>query len=321
MQGNRCIWKMILSQPSCWLPGCGLGNFHFAILPAYRSEPTAWFYHAENIYVELLAEFGVVGFTIGLLGLGWLALRIRWCVVAGRRGAPTFVATTLTVSAVALQSLVDFSLIIPSICLPLAALVGCFLGRSCCSDFGNKPTRSEHRSRNRDAAARRTDGRNASARPWSRVASSVVLLALILTSIWVSGKPLSGFAFAEQLNAQLSKLEKSGRNKSWHNAGQLLESIDFAQVERFADHPEVNLQIGRLLQAFAGESFEKELKWPADVTAAQRTALSEPANIAAAFRAKHDPRMLALRELASQLPQQIEALKRSAARMAAAASL
>ena len=121
--------------------------------------------------------------------------------------------------------------------------------------------------------------------------------------------------------AQLSKLEKSGRNKSWQSAGQVLESVDIAQLERFADHPEVNLQIGRLLQAFVGASFEKELKWPEDVTAAQRTALSEPANIAAAFRAKNDPRLLALRELASQLPQQIEALKRSATRMAAAASV
>jgi hypothetical protein len=83
----------------------------------------------------------------------------------------------------------------------------------------------------------------------------------------------------------------------------------------------VNLQIGRLLQAFAGESFENELKWPEAVTAAQRATLSEPANIAAAFRAKNDPRMSALRELAAELPQQIEALKRSAVRMAASASV
>ena len=319
--GRILVWEMILSQPSCWLPGCGLGNFHFAILPAYQSEPTAWFYHAENIYIELLAEFGVIGFALGMMGLGWLVLRIRWCVLAGQRAAPTFVATTLTVSAVALQSLVDFSLIIPSICLPLAALVGCFLGRSYCSDFGNKPARSEHRKRDRDFPERRTEGRLAIASGGSNAASSVALLVLILFSIWIGTKPLNGFAFAEQLNTQLSMLEKSARNEHWQGAGQLLASIDIAQVERFADHPEVNLQIGRLLQAFVGESFEKALKWPENVTAAQRTTLSEPANIAASFRAKNDPRMLELRNLASQLPQQVEALKRSAVRMAAAASV
>ena len=106
--GRFTVWQMILSEPSCWIPGCGLGNFHFAILPTYRNEPTAWFYHAENIYIELLAELGVIGFAIGMAGIAWLLLRIRWCVVSGRHGAPTFVATILAVSAVGLQNLVDF---------------------------------------------------------------------------------------------------------------------------------------------------------------------------------------------------------------------
>lgn len=315
------VWKMILTQPSCWLPGCGLGNFHFAILPTYRSEPSAWFYHAENIYIELLVEFGVVGFAIGLAGLAWLMWRIRWCVVTGRRAAPTFVATTLTVSAVVLQSLVDFSLIIPSICLPLAALVGCFLGRSSCSDFGKNPKRSEHRKKDNGNAYRRGERPNKSATRRSTVATSSALLSLILFSIWVGAKPLSGFAFAEQLNSQMSELEKSRRNKTGQATGQLIQAIDVARADRFSDHPEVNLQIGRLLQAFAGERFASELKWPSNVTDAQKTALSEPANIAAAYRAKNDPRLLALRELTTQLPQQVEALRRSAVRMAAAASV
>ena len=63
--GRIDVWRMILSAPSCWIPGCGLGNFHLAILPTYRQGPSAWFYHAENVYIELLAEFGLLGFAIG----------------------------------------------------------------------------------------------------------------------------------------------------------------------------------------------------------------------------------------------------------------
>jgi len=319
--GRFTVWQMILSQPSCWLPGCGLGNFHFAILPAYRNEPMGWFYHAENIYIELLAEFGIIGFAIGMAGLAWLMLRIRWCVVTGRRAAPTFVATTLSVSAVALQSFVDFSLIIPAICLPLAALVGCFLARSYCPDYGKKPKHSELRKTDQRKSGGREPGPIRSESNWTTGPSSVALLCLILFSIWVAAKPLAGYAFAEQLNGQLNQLEKSDRKKTGQAIGQLIKEIDIAQVERFANHPEVNLQIGRLLQAFAGVSFAEKLNWPANVTANDKAMLSEPSNIAAAYRAKSDPRMSALRELTKELPQQIEALRRSAVRMAVAASV
>lgn len=318
--GRIIAWKMILSQTSSWLPGCGLGNFHFAILPAYRGEPMPWFYHAENIYIELLTEFGVIGFVIGMTGLAWLMWRIRWCVVTGRRSAPTFIATTLSVSAVALQSLVDFSLIIPAIGLSLATLVGCFLGRSYCIDFAKKPKGS--RSRNKNRAENRSEATIDLPRRWPTIASSGALMSLILFSIWVASEPLNGFAFAERLSGQLNRLERSvGKQKTDQGASQLITAIEIAQVERFANHPEVNLQIGRLLQEFAKEGFASQLKWPANITETQKAALSEPVNVAAAFRAKKDPRMLALREATMQLPQQIEALKRSAKRMAAAASV
>ncbi len=324
--GRFLVWQMILSNPSCWLPGCGLGNFHFAILPAYRGEPTAWFYHAENIYIELLAEFGIIGFAIGMAGLAWLFFRIRWCVKTGRQAAPTFVATTLSVSAVALQNLVDFSLIIPAICLPLAALVGCFLSRSYCPDYGRKPKHEKLRKTDHRQSGGREQGRSTPESTWTNVASSVALLSLVLFALWVGATPLAGYAFAEQLNGQLRQFAKSSPNqsgvgKAGAEIGRLVEGIDVAQAERFADHPEVNLEIGLLLQAFARETFLEKLNWPPNVTAEDIKTLSEPANIAAAYRATGDPRMAALQELTKQLPQQIEALRRSAFRMAAAASV
>ncbi len=199
---------MVLSQPSCWLPGCGLGNFHFAILPAYRAEPSAWFYHAENLYIELLAEMGIVGFVIGLIGLIWLILRIRWCVVTGRRGAPTFIATTLAVAAVALQSLVDFSLIIPSVFIPLAALVGCFLARTYSPEFGKKSGRSDQRKKAQRGSDQRTEKELPSNSLWSGIPTSIALLSLVLFSIWIGSQPLQGFAFAEQLNSEIGDLQQ-----------------------------------------------------------------------------------------------------------------
>jgi O-antigen ligase len=319
--GRFTVWQMLLSQPSCWLPGCGLGNFHFAILPAYRGAPTAWFYHAENIYLELLAEFGIVGLSIGLFGIGWLLLRIRWCVVTGRRSAPSFVAATLAVTAVGLQSLVDFSLIIPAICLPLATLVGCFLGRSFCIDYGKRPKHGETRGSTKRTSGGSVQKRTGPVSAWGTTPTTIGLVSLVLFSIWVSAKPLAGFAFAEKLNRQLSQLDKSSQKKMGQRVKQLIEAIDVTQAERFADHPEVNLQIGRLLQEFAGDVFAEQLQWPAETTVREKATLSEPANIAAAYRAKSDPRMATMRELSQQLPQQIESLRRSAYRMAAAASV
>ena len=66
------LWSMAFSQPSCWLLGSGLGTFHFALLPLYDTPQTTWFYHAENIYVELASGAGVATLLIALAGLLWL---------------------------------------------------------------------------------------------------------------------------------------------------------------------------------------------------------------------------------------------------------
>ena len=201
--GRFTVWRMILTASWIWLPGCGLGNFHFAILPTYV-EPTAWFYHAENVYLEILAEFGIVGFVISAVGLGWLLLRIRWCVMQGRRAAPSFVATVLATAGVGLQSLVDFSLILPAIFLSLSVLVGCFISRSYCSDFGKKNKRSSHRRKTRDSAdALEVSDEAPSVR--GTMLSTAAIAIIVLTATWGGFKPLSGFAFAEQIESRLKR--------------------------------------------------------------------------------------------------------------------
>ncbi len=122
------LWKMALSQPSAWLLGSGLGTFHFAVLPAYPTPQTAWFYHAENIYIELASDAGMVTLLIGMAGLLWLIWQLLSQPSQSNTSRATRLACLFGVLAVALQNLVDFSLMLPAVFLPLACLIGAYLG-------------------------------------------------------------------------------------------------------------------------------------------------------------------------------------------------
>ncbi len=318
--GRFLVWQMLLGAPWIWLPGCGLGNFHFAILPTYV-EPTAWFYHAENIYLEVLAEFGVVGFGISMFGIGWLLWRVRCCVTQGRRAAPTFIAVVFAGAAIGLQGLVDFSLVLPAVFIPTAVLVGCFIQRSYSSDFGKKANRKpKHRRKMRDSAdpveAEPTQA------PQTAVVPTLVLATVVFVAIGSGWSSFSGFVFAEQIDGQLENVFKSGGKDNVASAEKILQELDPARVAKFASHPEVNLSIGRVYQRFVAESLERQLKWPPEITASAKSSLSEPASVSAAFRAgEGDAPLRELRELTLALPQQLEAIRRSAVRMSAAASV
>ncbi len=319
--GRFLVWKMILSAPWIWLPGCGMGNFHFAILPTYV-EPTAWFYHAENIYLEVLAEFGVIGFAIAMCGIGWLLWRVRCCVTEGRRAAPSFIAVVFAGAAIGLQGLVDFSLVLPAVFIPMAVLVGCFIERSYSSDFGKKANRnSKHRRKLRDSA----DPIVALPIPAFRqttLVAALAIAAIVLAAIGSGWQSFSGFVFAEQIDEQLKNVFQAGDRDKDISAKKILQELDTARVAKFVSHPEVNLSIGRVYQRFAAESFERHLKWPSELTALAKSSLSEPASVSAAFRAGNAESYLEqLRDLTLALPQQLEAIRRSAVRMSAAASV
>ncbi|MCA9134714.1 MAG: O-antigen ligase family protein, partial [Planctomycetales bacterium] len=122
------LWRMVLTQPSCWLLGSGLGTFHFAVLPAYDKPQSAWFYHAESVYVELLSNAGLLVLLAVLGGLSWLLWQLLGRTPRSTLARAARLACMFSVLAVALQSFVDFSLILPAVFLPLAALTGAFLG-------------------------------------------------------------------------------------------------------------------------------------------------------------------------------------------------
>ncbi len=114
------LWQSILSHSEFWLTGSGHGTFHFAVLTCDFPFRTGWFMHAENLYVEAMTTFGLVSLFVfaGLLGF-------LYCQMHQTNDRHVMhIAALFPICAIAAQSMVDFSLILPGLFIPIAALVG-----------------------------------------------------------------------------------------------------------------------------------------------------------------------------------------------------
>jgi O-antigen ligase len=112
--------------------GTGLGTFGFAAGPYFQNDRNKYFAHAENEYVEMLVEGGVVGLGLALAGLVGIAQRARRAL----RNAPSASERALIlgvcsgVAAVLLQCVGDFGLHVPGVSVPLVIFCAhlCHLG-------------------------------------------------------------------------------------------------------------------------------------------------------------------------------------------------
>jgi O-antigen ligase len=97
------------------LVGTGLGSFHDALPRVKRVHGVQRIEHAENEYVEVLADTGVAGLGLALAGAGLLFARSGAAV---RRSPPVTrglaMGALAGLTALAVHSLVDFDLRIPS---------------------------------------------------------------------------------------------------------------------------------------------------------------------------------------------------------------
>lgn len=88
----RKAWLMFLDAP---VLGVGVGNyawhsFNYQLLPEFSGTPKSWlFSHSHNIFTQVLAEVGLVGFSLLLLLLARWVMQIRknwshpdWFIVA-----------------------------------------------------------------------------------------------------------------------------------------------------------------------------------------------------------------------------------------------
>ncbi|MCA9130545.1 MAG: O-antigen ligase family protein [Planctomycetales bacterium] len=292
------LWGMALSQSSAWILGSGLGTFHFAILPAYQTPTSVWFYHAENIVIEVLSNCGPLA-ALGLIfGVGWLIWQLLTKQPPARLSKAIRLGCILAVLAIGLQSLVDFSLILPSVFLPLGAIVGAYLGTK---EYVEKSKRKRRRSRSKSSQSRSQSKPDRSAPsasthsepvlaaesagsaapqktaevhvapnkfwPATLVFSSAILLAVLLGS-----GDLRSFATAEYL-ASLNS-----------NSGEVDSStIDSEFARLTSDYPEIQFQIARRLQDLAQSELALSKRWPEQINDTMRRSLARPEFFTASF--------------------------------------
>jgi len=112
--------------------GSGLGSFGTAVAAFGRRDRGVFFARAENEYLDLLVEGGVVGLGIALIGLVGAAVLARRAVKSQvpSGGGPFILGAVFGAAALTIQSLGDFAIHIPALAVTattLAALV-CGIG-------------------------------------------------------------------------------------------------------------------------------------------------------------------------------------------------
>lgn len=115
-----------------WLTGTGLGTFRYVYGMYQERALDAWYYYAENQYLQVLIETGVVGLVLMLVMIGLVA-GAAWRVGRNdvdRRSSAFAVAALFAIGTQVLQSTCDFGLFIPSNMLLFALLCGAIVGRT-----------------------------------------------------------------------------------------------------------------------------------------------------------------------------------------------
>ncbi|MBI3467789.1 MAG: O-antigen ligase family protein [Planctomycetes bacterium] len=114
-----------------WL-GSGLGTYKF-IYPLYDHQAAvAWFYHAENQYIEALVEAGVCGLALLLIAIALMACDV-WRLFARGKVSGDFMAAVLglyALSSQAIASCFDFGLYTPATMVLFALITGAVAGRA-----------------------------------------------------------------------------------------------------------------------------------------------------------------------------------------------
>jgi len=130
--GRQQVWlDSFGAVKDFWLTGSGLGSFQH-VFPIYRSFGGVHFYtHAHNDYLQLLIELGLPGLVLVL----WLIVSVWIAARRARSGLQGDAASLYlhagycaAAAAIALHSLTDFSLHLPSNAALLSVMLGVVVG-------------------------------------------------------------------------------------------------------------------------------------------------------------------------------------------------
>ncbi len=272
-----------------WLLGSGLGSFQFALLPYHDGQPMVWCQHAENIFLEVAIEFGGLGLLVCVSAIVQIIRDLfRACLTHENNLLASGAAFSFF--AVVFHSFVDFSLILPGIFLPLAAIMGAFDGRMRRSEFQER-TRGKHRSTSLQRFPSLESSR------W-RIGMNMGVLAVCLgVQLW-GGDDLRALAKAERLQDKLDALEKSASVEMV--ATSEVETLLGQSDELVLSHPtnaEAQLMAGRVNLLALRQNLLEELAWDNDVPYASRWQVTHPyATLALLETPTTDSRLIALKE-------------------------
>lgn len=125
-------WRDATRAAAAYAPtGSGLATYAYAYLPFQADGSEYWFHHADNLYLELFVEQGLVGCTLVIV----MALMLmRALQRLGRSEEPVdvglYVAMIFAGTATALSQVFDFGLALPSNLLFFALLASAAFARS-----------------------------------------------------------------------------------------------------------------------------------------------------------------------------------------------
>lgn len=124
-EDRRLLWSQALNVIADFpWTGCGLGAYRDIWMSHKTSMPLWETDFVHNDYLQLLAEFGVVGCLIGLAMLAMIAI----CAVRARRHRDLAIAGAVSLAAILLHSLDDFNLYIPANAMLVAWVAGMIAG-------------------------------------------------------------------------------------------------------------------------------------------------------------------------------------------------
>lgn len=321
--GRLQLWGMSLSSLSWyWLFGCGIGTYHFGILPFHVALPNVWNYHAENIPIEILCESGIVGSALLVWVLVRLGRDLRVEQVRRKNQSVLLVGVLFATSAIGLHSLVDFSLILPGVFLPFLVLLGAFYGerqylmdaRRMRSDVGKSREKDARRDnsaefRDVDSASSSGDRRASIGKEPTRRRSiwlgHVLCAAVAVLASWIGFVDLSGYAAAESLAKMLKQNMANSEPIPGSNANSYERIPSQEEIALYADgilelyprHPEVNLQAAIAKQFLWQESAMRSWNWENASTEVRRI-WSNPRLVASAFRGPKESGYTEIRNLA-----------------------
>jgi tetratricopeptide (TPR) repeat protein len=116
--------------------GSGLSTYAYAHLPFKQTGPHAWYHHADNLWLELCVEQGLVGICLSIL-IGFFLIRSLLGLNLSRDPLDQGLRTTgwYALGAIFVSQVFDFGLIVPANLFAVAILMATIVARDATMDL------------------------------------------------------------------------------------------------------------------------------------------------------------------------------------------